>query len=123
MITGGTSILENPQMEVLGLDRFFCILFLEVPSIVNAGSNDDDGIATGATVLVLLKWLSKHMEIHIILAVPVISAHIYQELKKHTDCTIALEIPTEFFAVGQFYNEFDEVKDNEVISIIEEFKN
>jgi len=83
----------------------------------------DDGIATGATVLVLLKWLSKHKVNRIILAVPVISAHIYQELKKYTDFIIALEIPTEFSSVGQFYKEFDQVMDSEVISIIGEFKN
>jgi len=78
----------------------------------------DDGIATGSTVFVLLKWLSKHNVKRIILAVPVIPATTYEEMKPLVDNLVALEIPTEFSAVGQFYEEFDQVSDNEVIKIL-----
>ena len=83
----------------------------------------DDGIATGSTVFVLLKWLSKHNVKRIILAVPVIPATTYEEMKPLVDNLVALEIPTEFSAVGQFYEEFDQVSDNEVIKILYKFKN
>lgn len=82
----------------------------------------DDGIATGATVFVLLKWLEKQKTNQIILAVPVIASHTYEELQKYVDMIFALEIPTEFFSVGQFYKEFDQVSDNEVIAILEKFQ-
>jgi len=83
----------------------------------------DDGIATGSTVFVLLKWLSKHNVKRIILAVPVIPATTYEEMKPLVDNLVALEIPTEFSTVGEFYEEFDQVSDNEVIKILYKFKN
>ncbi len=83
----------------------------------------DDGIATGATVFVLLKWLSEKKVNRIILAVPVIPLHTYEEMKPLVDTIIALEIPTEFYAVGQFYKEFDQISDKEVIEILNKFKN
>ena len=82
----------------------------------------DDGIATGATVFVLLKWLEKQKTNQIILAVPVIASNTYEKLQKYVDMIFALEIPTEFSSVGQFYKEFDQVSDNEVIAILEKFK-
>jgi len=83
----------------------------------------DDGIATGSTIFVLLKWLSEHKVKRIILAVPVIPATTYEEMKPLVDTLVALEIPTEFSAVGQFYKEFDQVSDNEVMTILDNFKN
>ena len=82
----------------------------------------DDGVATGATVFVLLKWLEKQKTNQIILAVPVIASNTYEELQKYVDRIFALEISTEFFSVGQFYKEFNQVSDNEVITILEKFK-
>jgi len=78
----------------------------------------DDGIATGSTVFVLIKWLSEQKVKRIILAVPVIPATTYEEIKPFVDCIIALEIPTEFSAVGQFYKEFEEVSDEEVKELL-----
>jgi len=83
----------------------------------------DDGIATGSTVFALLKWLSIHKVKRIILAVPVIPATTYEEMKPLVDNIIALEIPTEFSAVGKFYREFDQVSDNQVMKILYKFKN
>ena len=82
----------------------------------------DDGIATGATVFVLLKWLEKQKTNQIILAVPVIASNTYEKLQKYVDMIFALEIPTEFSSVGQFYKEFDQVSDNEVKALLEKFK-
>ena len=82
----------------------------------------DDGIATGATVFVLIKWLTEHKVKRIILAVPVIPADTYEEMKTLVDDIVALEIPTEFHAVGEFYKEFDQVSDDKVIAILDRFK-
>ncbi len=83
----------------------------------------DDGIATGATVFVLLKWLSKQNINRIILAIPVIPMDTYQKIKPLVDSIIVLDTPTEFFAVGQFYKEFDQVTDKEVLDVLSNFKN
>lgn len=83
----------------------------------------DDGIATGATVFVLLKWLSGQNISRLILAVPVIPMDTFQKMKPMVDSIIALEIPTEFYAVGQFYKEFEQVTDEEVMRILSNYKN
>ena len=82
----------------------------------------DDGIATGATVFVILKWLAKNNPKRIIVASPVIPVSTYEQLKKLTDRIIALLIPTAFYAVSEFYKKFDQVSENEVESILEKFR-
>jgi len=82
----------------------------------------DDGVATGATVFVLLKWLSKLNLKRIILAIPVIPFHTYEQLISHVDKIITLMTPKEFSAVGEFYSEFEQVSDNEVIEILKNYK-
>jgi len=83
----------------------------------------DDGIATGATVYVLLKWLSNQNISRIILAVPVIPLDTFKKMKPMVDSIVALEIPTEFYAIGQFYKEFDQVSDEEVMTLLSNSKN
>ncbi|MFB5630015.1 MAG: phosphoribosyltransferase [Nitrosopumilaceae archaeon] len=83
----------------------------------------DDGIATGATIFVLLQWLVKQKVNKIILAIPVIPADTYEKMKSFVNLIVTLQIPTEFYSVGQFYEEFDQVSDEEVMMILERFKN
>ena len=82
----------------------------------------DDGIATGATVFVLLKWLSKQNPESIILATPVIPANTFEEMKPLVTSLVALQIPSEFHAVGQFYQNFEQVSDDEVLAILKKLK-
>lgn len=81
----------------------------------------DDGIATGATVLVLLKWLANQKHDRLILAIPVIPKDTLEKLKPLVDSLIFLDVPEEFYAVGQFYKEFDQVSDEEVISVLSNY--
>jgi len=83
----------------------------------------DDGIATGATVLVILKWLAKQMSRKVYVATPVVAADVYEEIKKNCDGVVALLIPTFFNAVSQFYEKFNEVEDKEVLSILSRHMN
>lgn len=83
----------------------------------------DDGIATGATVFVLLDWIKKQNVKMIILAVPVMPASMYEIMKRLVSRIEFVEIPTDFAAVGQFYRQFDQVSDEEVITILESNKN
>lgn len=83
----------------------------------------DDGIATGATVFVLLKWLSNQNINKIILAVPVIPTDTFKKMEPMVDSIITLEVPTEFYAVGQFYEEFNQVSDEEVMTTLTNLKN
>lgn len=79
----------------------------------------DDGIATGATVFAILNWLSKIHVKKIILAVPVMPVSTFELMKNLVDKIISLEIPMDFSSVGQFYEEFNQVSDEEVLEILE----
>jgi len=83
----------------------------------------DDGIATGSTVFAILNWLANQEARKIVLAIPVMPASIYDKIKTKVSNIISLEVPTEFSAVGQFYKEFDQVSDQEVKKILENYKN
>ena len=83
----------------------------------------DDGIATGATVIVLLKWLSNQNINRLVLAVPVIPMDTFKKMKSMVDSIITLDIPTEFYAIGKFYKEFEQVSDEEVMTILSNLKN
>ena len=82
----------------------------------------DDGIATGATVFVILKWLAKNNPEKTVIASPVIPASTYEELKKMSDRVVALLIPTTFNAVSEFYQKFDQVSENEVKLILKKYR-
>lgn len=74
----------------------------------------DDGVATGSTVLSAALTIQREKIDTLILAVPVISKEILEKLQKHFDKIIALEVPKELNAVGEFYEEFSQVEDEEV---------
>lgn len=78
----------------------------------------DDGVATGATVLAAYKSLRKMKAKKIILAVPVIAKDTFLNIKRYFDDVIFLENPEEFYAVGEFYREFPQVSDDEVIELL-----
>lgn len=82
----------------------------------------DDGIATGATIFAILNWLKKQNIQKIVLAVPVMPSETHHAMKDFCDEITVLETPHDFVAVGQFYHEFLQVSDDEVISILERYK-
>ncbi len=81
----------------------------------------DDGIATGATAIAAIKWIRKHDPKKIIVAVPVIAADILDKLRREADDVIYLNVPELFFGIGQFYREFEQVEDGEVIKILDSY--
>lgn len=78
----------------------------------------DDGIATGATVLAVINWLKNQRPKKIVVAVPVLPAETLELLKKEVDEVIYILAPYEFEAVGEFYEDFSQVEDEEVIKIM-----
>ena len=74
----------------------------------------DDGIATGNTVLACVKSIRKKNPRKIIVAVPVSSTHAQKVLTPVVDEFISLIVPPWFHAVGEFYENFDPVEDDEV---------
>ena len=81
----------------------------------------DDGIATGATILVAALWVKKQKPKKVIIAVPVGSKDSIQKLKKIADEVIVLHAPDFFNAVGEFYKDFEQVEDESVLGIMRKY--
>ena len=84
----------------------------------------DDGIATGSTIIAAARWIKeKHNCKRLIIAVPVAPAtnDTIDKLDEIADKVIILSITREFYAVGQFYENFDQVEDKEVKEIMKKY--
>jgi predicted phosphoribosyltransferase len=78
----------------------------------------DDGLATGATMIAALHGLRARKPARLICAVPVAPPETLAQVARMADETICLEAPTNFRAVGQFYQHFPQVEDREVTAIL-----
>jgi predicted phosphoribosyltransferase len=82
----------------------------------------DDGIATGNTLLATLELVSKQHPKKIVVAIPVAPSSGIRKLENNpnVDEIICLLVPYNFQAVGQFYEKFEQVSDQEAIALLEE---
>ena len=78
----------------------------------------DDGIATGNTLLVSINMLRKRNPAKIIVAVPVIPYDTVSVFEKNTDEFVYLIASKYFRGVGGFYEDFNQVEDDEVIKLL-----
>jgi len=82
----------------------------------------DDGIATGLTMLAAIKDIKKRGPQKIIVAIPVTPQDSAQILRKYADELVVLEEPKDYmWAVGAYYDNFEQVDDDEVITIMDKF--
>lgn len=79
----------------------------------------DDGLATGATVKAAIVSLKKEGAGHIIVAVPVSPPDTASEVKALADELIALHVDPGFMAVGQYYRNFSETTNSDVLQIMQ----
>ncbi len=78
----------------------------------------DDGIATGATIRAALHAVRRNGPQRLILATPVAPPDAVEALRPDCDELVCLEAPDSFFAIGQFYLDFTQLADDEVIDIL-----
>lgn len=78
----------------------------------------DDGLATGVTARAALRHLQRQEPARLILAVPVGAPDSVASLRTEADDVICLYQPSAFYAVGQWYDDFDQVGDDEVIDTL-----
>lgn len=78
----------------------------------------DDGIATGATMEAAVTTARDHGAVHIMVAAPVGAPDTVERLAAEVDKIIILKQPQFFMAVGQFYEEFEQITDEEVIKLL-----
>lgn len=82
----------------------------------------DDGIATGNTLLSTVHVLRKGKPGKIVIGVPVASKNAVQKLSKEVDEVVAVLIPDEFHGVGAFYEDFEQVTDDEVMFYLDKLR-
>jgi len=80
----------------------------------------DDGAASGATVIVVARWLKKNFNIKkLIIALPVVPKKNLELLERESDLVVSVTTPSKYFHyVGQYYQNFSPVDDSIVIQIL-----
>jgi putative phosphoribosyl transferase len=78
----------------------------------------DDGVATGATILATIRAIRSQEPLRLILAVPVGPRESIETLRQEVDQLYCLHAPEIFWAVGAFYNVFDQTSDEEVKALL-----
>lgn len=80
----------------------------------------DDGVATGSTALVALRAARRAGAARVALAVPVAAPDSARVLARDADAVIVLTAPDDFYAVGQYYDDFSQTTDDEVVRLLAE---
>lgn len=78
----------------------------------------DDGIATGSTIVPAIKLCKSRQAASVIVAVPVSGERYVSEINTLADEVIIVEKPTDFYAVGQVYEDFHHLSDEEVTDLL-----
>ena len=80
----------------------------------------DDGLATGASMRTALRSLRGHGPARIVLGVPTAPRSVCATLESEADEVVCLMTPEPFYAVGQWYLDFSQTSDDEVIRLLHE---
>jgi putative phosphoribosyl transferase len=78
----------------------------------------DDGMATGSTARAACSVARAQGAATVIMAVPVASGHAVSRLRDVSDRVVVLEQPEPFYAVGQWYDRFDQTSDADVLALL-----
>ena len=79
----------------------------------------DDGIATGGTMRAALRAVKKQQPRRLVVAVPVAPPDTVAMLQREVDDVVCLARPERLYAIGLWYQDFDQVPDQEVVRILE----
>jgi hypothetical protein len=81
----------------------------------------DDGMATGSTMKAALRVVREQNPNEIVVALPVAASDRLDEIRPLCDLVVCLLAPDHFWAIGQFYRDFSQVEDIEVIQLLKKF--
>lgn len=82
----------------------------------------DDGLATGVSTKAAILSIKQMQPEKIILAVPVSPPNTADKFRKEVDEFICLAEPADFYAVSVYYDNFEQISDEEVINLIQKAK-
>jgi putative phosphoribosyl transferase len=136
--SGGVEVLNDAVIRELGipeetiaavsarerreLDRRERAFRGELPPVDVAGKTViliDDGLATGSTMRAAARSLNQMRRARLVIAVPVAAQMVCQSLRREADEIVCLRSPDNFFAVGQWYRNFEQITDAEVRRLLE----
>lgn len=80
----------------------------------------DDGIATGSTMIAAIAALRQLEAGRIIVAAPVIAGSTYYRIRQIADDVAAVIVPEEFYSVGEWYEDFSLISDDDVRHVVAE---
>jgi putative phosphoribosyl transferase len=78
----------------------------------------DDGIATGSSMLAAIRSVRARKPRKLIVAIGVAPAQSLRQIEAEADEVVCLYAPADFFAVGQFFDDFSEVTDDMVVTAL-----
>jgi len=78
----------------------------------------DDGIATGSSMRAAISALHQMKPARLVVAVPVAPHSTCNRLRREVDQLLCVYMPETFFAIGQFYDDFSQVTDEEVTDLL-----
>jgi len=135
--SGNVRVLDSEIVEGLGiteqqvdqvtedareeLDRRESLYRAGRPPLALAGKTVllvDDGIATGSSILAAIHALRQLKPARLIVAVPVAPKATCARLLREADEVVCVETPKLFYAIGQFYDDFSQVEDEEVTELL-----
>jgi predicted phosphoribosyltransferase len=79
----------------------------------------DDGLATGATMIAALHSVRVKEPQRLVCAVPVAASESLERVRPYADEVVCLQAPVHFYAVAQFYGEFRQIEDDEVVELLQ----
>jgi putative phosphoribosyl transferase len=78
----------------------------------------DDGIATGSTVMAACQVARAHGAARVVVAAPIAPQNTVEDLRRVADDVVVLASPLSFHAIGQFYDDFSQTSDDEVVRVL-----
>ena len=135
--TGGVRVLNDEIVGLLGMpqeriDRIAAVQQRELerreqlyrgdrPPLQVRGQTVilvDDGVATGSNMLAAITALRRLEPARIVVAVPVAPPSTFARLREEADEVICVDTPEEFYAIGQFYEDFSQTTDEKVCELL-----
>jgi putative phosphoribosyl transferase len=137
--SGGVRVLNHAVIEGLGIsdsvvDRVTAEELLELKrrESVYRGSSEppqvadkvailvDDGLATGATMRAGVQAVRKLHPKRVVVAAPVAARSTWSELGREADEVVCDSLPEPFYGVGEWYDNFEQTRDEEVFRLLSE---
>ena len=114
-------VAEQRQRQLAEIERRRRLYLEGRPPVVVAGRTAivvDDGIATGYTMRAALRAIRRRKPARLVLAVPVAPPETIAALGAEVDEIVCLSTPDHFGAIGQFYADFRQLDDAEVVALL-----